>query len=740
MESVKTARTRASVASVKRDRLLTLLRDEEAPLVVVRAPAGFGKTTLAEQWALRDPRPHRTVRIAARHNDPAALARGLIDAFESIGPYVSEIRTVATGAEPGFSALLLPAITRLVSSRQRPFVLVVDDVHLLTRPDCHAVLGAVVRGVPNGSQVALLTRDEPPIWLARERAEGRLFCLGPLDLAFDGPESRDFLDQLDVVLPPEVAADLVACVEGWPVALYLVALAIRAQGPCTALPSGLDVTSSDPFLRDYLLSVVLAGLDGPTLDFLRRTSVLEELSGPLCDAVLLRPDSAVVLSQLARHLQLVLVTDPQRSRYRYHHLLAEALRIDLETNEPWLVPQLHRRASGWHETNGDLDAAIRHAKAAHDLELTGRLVWTGVPACISSGLPDRLASWLGDLDDPHIRSDRWLSLAAAWLGLQFENPDRMTRWLLAAEDHAGQHWETRVATDVYAACLACIHILVGDFGIERSIALCSGAEQGLPRDSGFRAAALCDQGVALTLMRRFQEGLESLQRAERLARSLGVPIIEANSLAWQGILAVLNDDWRRGADLIDRAGALVEAHRLERLATSANVVTAVALLQAARGNTDDARTTLSTARRLTARVSQIAPWFAVAGPLIQARVAIILGEPALARALCTEARRHLTFEVAETLLDELVADTEVRLRALQDDQMFAQTLTTAQMRVLQFLPSRLTFDQIGEHLFLSRATIKSHATAVYRKLGASTRDEAVERARALGLLESPPVG
>jgi LuxR family maltose regulon positive regulatory protein len=123
---------------------------------------------------------------------------------------------------------------------------------------------------------------------------------------------------------------------------------------------------------------------------------------------------------------------------------------------------------------------------------------------------------------------------------------------------------------------------------------------------------------------------------------------------------------------------------------------------------------------------------------VQARTAILLDEPALARALCTEARRHLTPDLAETLLTDLLTETEARLRALQDDRMFAQPLTTAQLRVLQFLPSRLTFDQIGEHLFLSRATVKSHAAAIYRKLGASSRDEAVARACALGLVESPP--
>jgi LuxR family maltose regulon positive regulatory protein len=224
-----------------------------------------------------------------------------------------------------------------------------------------------------------------------------------------------------------------------------------------------------------------------------------------------------------------------------------------------------------------------------------------------------------------------------------------------------------------------------------------------------------------------------------LGRALGVPIIEANALAWQGMLALMADDWSWGAPLIARAGDLIQIHRLERLATSANSVTALALLQAARGSKDEARVTLSTARRLTSQVRQIAPWFAVVGPLVQARAAILLGDGALARTLCCEAKGHMTADLADTLLTDFLADTETLLRTFQAGSVSAAELTAAELRVLQFLPSRLTFQQIGEHLFLSQSTIKTHAGAIYRKLGVSSRDQAVERAQSLGLVEPPPL-
>jgi LuxR family maltose regulon positive regulatory protein len=383
---------RTRVASVERGCLLARLRDDaEVPVVFVHAPAGFGKTTLAEQWADEDLRPHPTVRIASPDDDPAALALELILALESIGPGTTQLRSVATGTEPGFSALLLPALTRLASSRRSPYVLVLDDVQLVRSHACHELLEAVVRGLPRGSQLALLSREDPPSWLARARAEGCLLCLGPTDLAFDDGESHELLAGLGIALPTALTADLLTRAEGWPVALYLMALAVEAHG-ARSLPTSLEGTASDSLVRDYLMREVLGVLDQPTRDFLRRTSVLEDLSGPSCDAVLQRHDSASVLADLASHLQLVVSTEAPAGRYRYHHLLSEALHAELESHEPWLAPELHRRASTWHELRGELDAALRHAKAVGDLELTGRLVWSGVPACISSGRPDRLAT------------------------------------------------------------------------------------------------------------------------------------------------------------------------------------------------------------------------------------------------------------------------------------------------------------------------------------------------------------
>jgi LuxR family maltose regulon positive regulatory protein len=228
-----------------------------------------------------------------------------------------------------------------------------------------------------------------------------------------------------------------------------------------------------------------------------------------------------------------------------------------------------------------------------------------------------------------------------------------------------------------------------------------------------------------------------LTEAKRFGTALDVPLIEADADAWLGLLAVMAGDISGGAAVIAQSAAILEEHDLERLATAAHTITAVALAQALRQETPQAQASLAKARRMMALVTGIAPWFEVTGRCIQARTAAMLGDGPLARQLVTEARAQMTAELAATLAAELLADADEALRNLAIDGVGGPALTAAEMRVLQFLPSHLTFPQIGEHLFLSSNTVKTHALAIYRKLSVSSRDEAVVRARALGLVEGP---
>lgn len=725
---------------IRRARMIEVVADftagRHAPVVMISGPGGAGKSILSRQLQEVDGRVRLDLPLSPRLDEPAALTRALVDLLETVGPKAPNLHSSIGGAEPGFSTVVLPALARLVRSRTRPYTVVIDDVHLLRQAASTEVLGVLCAAIPSSCRLILLSRDPTPRWLARVRVEGRLLEISESDLRFDVGEAAELLRGHGVSCSAQDVEEVVLDTEGWAVAIYLTALARSPRGRSTHSP--LSIRTAHPLraITDYVSTEILPPLAPDLRDFLMRTSVLEELTAELCDAVLLRTDSATSLSRLIEQLQLVIPLDPAGSRVRYHHLLGESLRLELARSAPTEVPELHRRASEWFTRSGDLDAAIRHAKSAHDIALTGRLVWSGTMACLGRGDTARLAFWLRDLADEQIVADSWLSLSAGWLAFQTAETDRMDRWILHCERHAGPGWKGRASEEPYAAALAFLVALVGRAGLDESLELCESAVRGLPPDEGFRAAAEFILGVVLTLKRRADEGVRCLVEAERLARVLDVPLIRADALSWRGVLALAEGDHATGQRLILLAREVILDHRLERLASSAHCLTAQALVQALRRD-PEAPATLAAARRLTVRLGDVAPWFEVCGRLIQARAATALGDRSLAAQLILEARARMTADLRETVAQDLLDDSESALARLRVAGVYSPALTAAEMRVLQFLPSHLQLPQIGEHLFVTQNTVKTHVTSIHRKLGVSSRAEAVERARELGLLEAP---
>lgn len=532
---------------------LTGAGEGDARIVMVSGPGGAGKSVLASQVLDADDRVRLDLPLLAWLDEPAALTRAVVEALETVGPPAPNLHSCITAREPGLSTIVLPALDRLVRSRTTSYVLVIDDLHLLRGLESQKVIRTLCEATPPGSTVILLSRDVTPAWLSRARAEGRLIEVTGDDLSFDAVEAGELLRRLEVDASAGEVADIVEGTQGWAVAIYLTGLALRRDDGSRPFATSERTRGSSRFIEDYISTEILPPLEPDLQDFLARTSVLDELTPALCDAVLDRDDSAASIARLQEHLQLVIPLDGTGSRVRYHHLLGEALRAELSHRTPGEVPALHARAARWYAEHGDLDAAIRHAKATDDLAGVGHLVWSGTIGCIGSGETDRLATWLRDLPDTQIARDPWLSLSAAWLALQRGENDRMNRWILHSERHAGADWRSRVGEQPYPASVAVIVAVVGRTGLGESLSLCEAADRGMPPDEGFRSAAAFIHGVALTLNHRTDEGLERLAEAERLARALDVPIVQADSLAWRGVLAMAAGDHRAGQQLITRA-------------------------------------------------------------------------------------------------------------------------------------------------------------------------------------------
>ena len=726
---------------VVRDRLVSvLLGPHFETTILVSGPAGAGKTTLVGQWLQRDARARARIQVSSALSAPAPLAAALIEALGRLGPMTLGARSVVTASEPVFSSMLLPLLTELAATRPEPYLLVVDDIHLLSDPTCDLVLQAVADGVPDGSALVLLSQDRFPPWLTTTRAEGRLLAIDSDALAFDMDEAAALYAGMDCRLTDAEVARSVEHTQGWAVAMYLGALERRRRSPTR----GGDVVSlsrgphhdADAYVR----SQVLDGLDDDVQEFLVRTSILDELDPGLCDAVLGRTDSAVVLGWLHERLQLDVEVDHARRALRLHELLRSVLREELELYEPFFVETLHLRAAKWLVRHDQLDAGIRHAQASGYLSYVGSLIWPEVPACVGTGRPDRLRSWLAAMSDDDISRDRWLTLAAAWSCLQSGDDLRMEKWLLTAADHAGRGWRDGSAPDEYAASLAVIEAVVGRHGLDDVLALCAIAADGLPASSPFQAAVCLLRGIALTFEGSLEAGVTCVYEAVRLGHALDVPVVVADGSAWLGLMSLLQGDHSKGLALIDQATDAMTEFGLERLATSAHTLTALALAQAVRRDSTAAAQTLARARLMTPMIAGIAPWFAVLGRLVLARTAVMLGQGSVARQLLREAREHTTADLEDRpVLADLRDQVEVQLRMLSVDGVSAAALTSAELRVLQFLPSHLSFPQISERMFLSSNTVKTHALAIYRKLGVSTRADAVARARSLGLLDQLPL-
>ena len=321
---------------VRRPRLIERLREaRSAALVLLTAPAGYGKTTLLAEWAAEDDRPFVWVRLIDADNDPALFVASVIEALDEMRETCGDVP--ATLVEPevpevGLSTTLFSRLARAVRARRRPFVLVVDDVHLLRNPACLGALTVILDQLPGGAQVALASRTEPPLRLGRRRAHRGLVELQLRDLAMTRSEGGELLARMGLKLSPADVVTLVRRAEGWPVAVYLAGLSLRGQRDVARAVARF--AGADRLVVDYLRDEFLAGVSRRKLEFLTRTSVLDSLAGPICDAVLERSGSAQVLRDLARSNTLLVPLDRNDHGYRYHPLFADMLRSELRHQEP----------------------------------------------------------------------------------------------------------------------------------------------------------------------------------------------------------------------------------------------------------------------------------------------------------------------------------------------------------------------------------------------------------------------
>jgi LuxR family transcriptional regulator, maltose regulon positive regulatory protein len=707
-----------------------LMRDDCGPIVSLAAPAGYGKTTLLAQWAERDGRAFAWVSLDENDNDPKVLLTYVtraLDAVQPVGAQVFEALTSPVSSVPGS---VVPRLGSAFASMTVPVVLVLDDVHVLANRVGQAALSVLADHVPKGSRMVLASRTEPPLRMARLRAEGRVTEVGPADLSLTAEQAGPLLRYAGVVLGTDEVAALQRRTEGWAAGLYLAALAIRAGG---SLPGAAgSFGGDDRFVSEYLESEFLARISSRDREFLTRTAVLERMSGPLCEAVLERPGAAADLAGLARSNLLLVPLDRRGAWYRYHHLFRDMLLAELERTEPGLLPLLRRRAASWYLRHDRPEEALEYSMAAGDVEEAARLTEQLTLPTYRQARTATLQRWFGWLEDRraierHPLVALWAAVLAASVGRPAEAErwaDLVDRWL--AEDAAGTPDPDVRAWAAVVRALLCRH------GVER---MRTDADEAVLRcaEAGIVApVAPLMQGIARVLCGDLDGGEESISDAIAIGE-IGAPDVLAVAWCERALLAMARGEWSQVEDLARRARAVLDSAGIEHpLACAVHARVAVH-----RGDISAARHELTGAQRLGPMLTYAQPHLAVQTRIELIRVYLALADIAGARTQMREVDEVLERRPGlGTLVDEARALRDRLPAARAPASVKASALTSAELRVVPLLATHLSFPEIGAELFLSPHTVKSQAMSLYRKLEASSRSQAVARCRELGLLEA----
>ena len=708
-----------------------LAREDLHPIVSVVAPPGYGKTTLLSQWAERNSQSFAWVSLDERDNDPKVLLSYVAEALDRVEPVGERVFEALASPVSSVPGSVVPRLGSAFWSMTTPVVLILDDVHLLHTTECRDALSVLADHVPAGSRLVLAGRDEPPLRIARLRAEGRLLEIGPGDLSLSQEDAAALLRAAEVTLSEDDVAALHRRTEGWAAGLYLAALYLKEGGPLGT--AAVSFGGDDRLVSEYMETEFLARISARQRVFLTRTAVLERMCGSLCEAMLEQPGSAATLTELA-HSNLLLVPLDRRSHwYRYHHLFRDLLLAELERLEPGLLPVLRRRAAGWCLANGRPEEALEYLIAAEDVDEVARLVETlALPAFRQARLTT-LQRWFGWLDardgiEPHRMVAVWASFLAASAGRSAEAErwaDVVDRWEFRDE--------TRPDDPGAEAWAAVLRALVCRRGVKQMLADADEAVRRFAAAGIVAPVAGTCRGIALILSGDPQGADTCFEEALSAGGDIGAPDVLADALCERSLLAMAQGDWSAAEAFASQARTLERQARIEEMIVCA-VQARVALH---RGDVAAARRELVSAQRLRPVLTYVFPHLAVQARLELIRAHLALADMAGSRTLMREVDEILKRRPDLGTLVEEARALRARLSAERAPAAAgASSLTAAELRVLPMLATHLSFPEIGAEMFLSPHTVKSQAMSIYRKLSASSRHQAVTRSRELGLLEA----